>query len=66
MNRLRQEREGHGWSRSELARRAVLNAVSVSTIESGRLLPYPVQLEKLAIALGWQGDPAALLEEVEA
>lgn len=65
MNRLRQEREARNWSRSELARRAVLNAVTVSTIESGRLLPYDIQLEKLAKALGWQRAPEELLEEAE-
>jgi len=30
-----------------------MNATTVSLIESGRFEPYPAQLAKLAIALGW-------------
>lgn len=60
------KRKAPPWSQSELARRSGLAAPTVSQIESGRLRPYPIQLEKLAAALGWTGDPAALLEDVSA
>ncbi len=52
MTEIKRVREARGWSRAELARRANLNATTVSLIENGRLLPYPLQLEKLARALG--------------
>ena len=51
MHPITEAREAQGWSRAELARRAKLNAGTVSQIEAGRLLPYPGQLAKLARAL---------------
>ena len=50
--RLTNERTRRGWSRAELARRAGMNATTVSLIESGRFYPYLSQLKKLARALG--------------
>lgn len=64
MKAITRERESRGWSRAELARRASLNAATVGQIEAGRLVPYAVQLDKIAEALDWSGDPAALLEDV--
>ena len=55
------ERSRRGWSRAELARRAGLNASTVGLIESGRLQPYPRQLNKLANALGVRESEAHLL-----
>jgi len=52
MEHLQQIRRARGWSRAELARRARLHPTTVGLIESGRLLPYPTQLAKLATALG--------------
>lgn len=53
-----------GWSKSELARRANLNLATVSGIELGRLVPYEVQLKKLAQALGLpEDDRATLMQE---
>ena len=45
-------RENKGWTRAELAREAGLNPSTVGVIESGRLIPYDSQAEKLAQALG--------------
>ncbi len=45
-------RQGRGWSRSELARRARMTPADVGKIESGRLVPYDSQLKKLARAFG--------------
>ncbi|MGH7788579.1 MAG: helix-turn-helix domain-containing protein [Candidatus Binatia bacterium] len=53
MKRITIERQRRGWSRKELARRAGLNATTISLIELGQLNPYPIQLEeKLAVTLG--------------
>ena len=49
---LTRERLARGWSQAELARRAGMNATTISLIESGRFQPYPAQLVKLARALG--------------
>ena len=65
MNVIRAERDKHGWSQAELARRAGMHSSTVSQIENARMLPYPTQLAKLAAALGWTGEPAALLDEVD-
>ena len=62
MEKLRRER---GFSKAEVARRARLQANVVGWVESGRFLPYKVQLEHIAEALDYEGDPADLLEEVE-
>jgi len=61
--RLTLERERRRWSRAELARRARLNPATVGLIEAGRLQPYPVQLAKLAVALGLAKTEAPTLVE---
>jgi len=65
MNRIRSERERHGWSQAELARRAGMHNSTVNQIENGRMLPYPNQLAKIVAALGWAGEPAELLQETD-
>jgi transcriptional regulator with XRE-family HTH domain len=66
MLRLEQERRRHRWSQSELGRRSGVHASSISLIEGRRLVPGPVQLEKLRIALGVRAaDAGTLLDEVE-
>ena len=65
MIRLTEVRLSRGWSQSELARRAHINAGTVSLVESGRLKPYPAQIAKIARALGHPSDAAdQLLLEV--
>ena len=66
MRMITRERERRGWSRAELARRAHLNAATVSLIESGRLEPYRSQLLKLADALGLREEDAHALVADEA
>ena len=63
MRMITRERERRGWSRAELARRAHLNAATVSLIESGRLEPYRGQLLTLADALGLRSEDAEQLME---
>lgn len=55
MKTIRPLREERGWSQAELARRARLNATTVSLIESNRLRPYATQLTKLADAFRLSG-----------
>ena len=53
------------WTQAELARRARLDAALVCRIERRQLVPYRVQLERLAAALGVPACRATkLLEEV--
>lgn len=66
MLRVKRSRLLRGWSQAELARRARVNATTVSQIESGRFRPYSDQLARIALALDCPvGDAATLLEEVE-
>jgi len=62
---LTRERETRGWSKSELGRQARLHPARVGQGENGRAVLYDVELARLAAALGWTGDPAALLEDVD-
>ena len=65
MLQLTIERERRQWSRTELGRLARIHPARVGQAESGHVRPYPVELERLATALAWKADPAALLEEVD-
>jgi len=64
ITRMRIERERAGMSRAAVARVAEMNASSVGQIEVGRLRPYPSQLARIAAAIGWEGEPDGLLEEL--
>lgn len=59
--RLRTERERHGWSQAELARRTGIHPTTLSRLEAGKVFPYPGWKARLARALGVAGD--ALFEE---
>jgi transcriptional regulator with XRE-family HTH domain len=65
MKNLSQQRKARGWSKAEFGRRARLHPAREGPAESGRAVLYDVELARLAKALGWKGDPAALLEEVD-
>lgn len=52
MKSLRKLRVERGWSQAELGRRSRIHPSDISRFESGRAVPYPVQAEKLAAALG--------------
>ena len=64
MLELTRQREGFGWTKRELGARADLHPSRVGVIENGRVRPYPVELERLAKALGYHGQPEDLLEGV--
>jgi transcriptional regulator with XRE-family HTH domain len=61
--KVRAERLRRRWSQTELGARSGLSASDVSRIETGRFLPYPRQLARLARAL--KLDPAQVLDRVE-
>lgn len=65
--RLTQEREAHGWSRTDLARRANMQNSRVGQVENGRAVPPQdsVEMLHLAMALDYRGNPADLLGPVE-
>ena len=62
---LTRERLARGWTKTELGRRARLHPARVGTIENGRVVPYDVELRRLAKALSWRAEPVRLLDEVE-
>ena len=66
MTRLRDLRTERGWSAFELSCRARVNPSDLSALELGRKIPpaESILLRRLSRALGWEGEPAALLEEV--
>ena len=66
MPRCKAKRIEKGWTQAELARHAEMHPASISRIEGGLSVPYESQLQKLSKALGWEGDPSELMEEVEA
>jgi len=65
MLELTRQRLAFGWTKRELGARSELHPSRVGVIENGRGKPYDIELARLARALGWTGDPAALVEEVD-
>lgn len=64
--RLTAEREAKGFSKAALARAACLDQALISKIEMGRVTPYPGQLERIAVALGWpKQDAESLLRSAD-
>ena len=61
MLRVKYERLSRGWNQTALAYHVCMSVGDISRIESGRLRPYPSQLEKLSRVFGVDG--AALLED---
>ena len=60
--KVRAERLRRRWRQEDLAYWSRISAAEISRIETGRLRPYPGQVEKLARAL--EIDPATLLDKV--
>ena len=61
--RIKIERLDRGWTQTELAYFARISSADVSRIETGRMIPYPGQAQRLARALNL--EPAELLEEID-
>lgn len=64
MKRLEQERVAAGLSKAKLGRLADVNPAIITWAEQRGFELYSVQLQRLAAALSFDGDPAKLLEEV--
>ena len=63
MTRLKAEREKRGLSRAALARAASVGEGIYGQIENRRRVPYDPEIERIAAALEWRGDPRRLLED---
>lgn len=64
MLRLTEVRKERGWSQARLSYVAEVPASVISWIENSRYVPYPVQLSRLAQALG-VADAQSLLDPVD-
>lgn len=64
VTRLEAERRRLGLSKSKLARMADMNPATITWAEQRGFRLYGAQLTKLALALGWSGEPEALLQDV--
>ena len=65
MFELTRQRELRGLSKRKLAQLADLHPSRLSVIEHAKAVAYSGELRRLAGALGWTGDPAALMNEVD-
>ena len=65
MNRLKFMRLNAGLSQRQLGEKSNVAAPDICKAEKGRLLLYPDQAQRIAAALGWQGDPMELFKEVK-
>ncbi|MBR3312784.1 MAG: helix-turn-helix transcriptional regulator [Atopobiaceae bacterium] len=62
---IQQYLRDRGLSQSKAARLADVNDTSMSRIVRGIEPPYPKRGQRIADALGWEGDWHKLFEEVE-
>lgn len=64
MLRIKLELERRNISQAKLARLADVNQVSMSRIVNGLEPAFPHRGKRIAEALGWEGNPDDLFEEV--
>jgi transcriptional regulator with XRE-family HTH domain len=62
---LTKRREERGMTKQALSYASHVPATTIGQIESGRFHPYGPQLIRLALALGFDRDPADLLQPVD-
>lgn len=65
MIRLTEIRRDKGLNKTQLGQLATVHPAQIGQIESGRMVPYPPTLKRIAEALSWEGNPEDLLKEVE-
>lgn len=66
MLRLTTERRAQKLSKAALSRLARIDQALMSKIEAGRVMPYPVELGRIARALQWPpADANRLLEDLD-
>lgn len=66
MLKLELERRRARLTQAALAREVGIHPTTISQIESGRVRPSASECARFATALGFQGNPALLAEEVPA
>lgn len=64
MIRLKYELFRRGMSQAKLAHMADINQTSLSRLMLGKEHVYPKWAERIAEAIGWEGNPDELFEEV--
>lgn len=65
MIRLEYERRNRNMSQRKLATEAKVDASMLCRAEKCAPALYPSQLQRIAQTLGYDGDPASLLDELE-
>lgn len=65
MKRVQLLREARGKSKLQLSYEAKVPAPVIGWVESGRFVPYEPQLRRLADALGFDGEPEKLLDDLQ-
>lgn len=65
MLRIKYELIHRGISQTEFAKAVGLKPQAVSRIVNGLEPPYSKRGKRIAAALGWEGDPAELFQEVD-
>lgn len=65
MRRLKKLRVNLDMSQSKLAEVAKVDASYICRAEKMGCPLYPEQAKRISAALGWTGDPSALIEEVQ-
>lgn len=65
MRRLKKLRVNLDMSQRDLGERARVDASYICRAEKTGCPMYPGQAARIADALGWEGDPSKLFEEVE-
>jgi len=65
MIELTKRREERGMTKQKLSFASRVPATTIGQIESGRFVPYGPQIERIARALAFLGEPAELLESVD-
>ena len=65
MRMMKKVREGVPLTKSRLSHLSGVDRSFIHWIEERGFIPYEPQLERIASALGYDGDPHDLLEEVE-
>jgi transcriptional regulator with XRE-family HTH domain len=58
-------RRAKGLNKTKLGQLASVHPAQIGQIESGRVVPYPPTLLRIANVLEWAEDPEGLLKEVQ-
>lgn len=65
MLRAEYEAREQGITQTDIGRACGINRVTINRIMRGWEIPKDTHKERIATALGWDGDPAELFQEIE-